>query len=107
MCSAYESFVNLDTFSGPLNRWPEPGVEIMWESPPEPECKASVDCGDLADSECLVDPSGQRRCLCKSGFQWDPINAICHSMCLFCLYFALIRVMPPIMGNPVLVLKSG
>ncbi|KAB2630617.1 wall-associated receptor kinase-like 20 [Pyrus ussuriensis x Pyrus communis] len=64
-CSAYESF---------------PGVEIMWESPREPECKVSVDCRGLSNSECLVDRSGQRRCLCKTGFQWDPINAICQSM---------------------------
>ncbi|KAM1307361.1 hypothetical protein ACFX2H_009625 [Malus domestica] len=79
-CSAYESFVNLDSFSGPLNIWPESGVEMMWESPREPECKVSVDCRGLSNSECLVDRSGQRRCLCKTGFQWDPINAICQNL---------------------------
>ncbi|KAM1525250.1 hypothetical protein COP2_009947 [Malus domestica] len=79
-CSAYESFVNLDSFSGPLNSWPESGVEMMWESPREPECKVSVDCRGLSNSECLVDRSGQRMCLCKTGFQWDPINAICQNL---------------------------
>ncbi|PQQ08527.1 wall-associated receptor kinase-like 20 [Prunus yedoensis var. nudiflora] len=79
-CSAYVSFVNLDTSSGALSSWPEPGVEIMWELPQEPECKLPIDCGDLMNSVCLADRFGQRRCLCKAGFQWDPINAICHNI---------------------------
>lgn len=30
-CSAYETFVNLDT-SLPVSKWPKPGVEIEWAS---------------------------------------------------------------------------
>ncbi|KAG7964884.1 hypothetical protein I3843_09G194100 [Carya illinoinensis] len=77
-CSAYESFVNLD-MSLPVSKWPEPGVEIEWASPKEPLCKMPVDCRDLVNSVCLLDPAsaGQRRCLCKAGFRWDPINGVC------------------------------
>ncbi|XP_048319519.2 wall-associated receptor kinase-like 20 [Ziziphus jujuba] len=75
-CSAYESFVNLDA-SLPVNKWPEPGVEIEWALPEEPICKSSVDCRDLVNSVCLP-YNGNRRCLCKTGYQWDPINGICQ-----------------------------
>ncbi|KAM1170693.1 hypothetical protein ACFX13_021459 [Malus domestica] len=42
-CSAYTSFVNLD--SGlPVDWLPEPGVELQWASPKEPECGTQADC---------------------------------------------------------------
>ncbi|KAI4354557.1 hypothetical protein L6164_003408 [Bauhinia variegata] len=78
-CSAYESFVNLD-ISLPVKKWPEPAVELQWLLPMEPVCKVAKDCADQTNSACLVDPSGVRRCLCKTGFRWDPINATCQSM---------------------------
>ena len=77
-CSAYESFVNLDT-SLPVNEWPQPGLEIQWALPHEPVCKMPVDCRDLANSECLFNSASVGRCLCKVGFQWDPINGVCKS----------------------------
>ncbi|KAF3449087.1 hypothetical protein FNV43_RR09811 [Rhamnella rubrinervis] len=80
-CSAYESFVNLDT-SLPVSKWPEPGVELGWASPREPMCKLPVDCKDLANSDCLQakNPAsaGERRCLCKFGYRWDAINRMCQ-----------------------------
>lgn len=79
-CSAYQSFVNLDT-NLPVRKWPEPGVEIEWALPQEPMCKLLVDCRDLLNSMCLPDlaSAGQKRCLCKAGFKWDPIKGICQS----------------------------
>ncbi|KAK8563800.1 hypothetical protein V6N12_035936 [Hibiscus sabdariffa] len=78
-CSAYQSFVNLN-MSSPVSEWPTPGLEIQWLPPREPECKLPVDCNGLANSICLPDPenAGQRRCLCKPGFQWDSIHGICQ-----------------------------
>ncbi|KAL5550287.1 hypothetical protein UlMin_000463, partial [Ulmus minor] len=81
-CSAYVSFVNLDT-SLPVSKWPLLGVEIEWALPREPMCKVQADCdGDLENSICLPDTEsgidGLRRCLCKTGFQWDPITGICQ-----------------------------
>ncbi|OMO97295.1 hypothetical protein COLO4_14742 [Corchorus olitorius] len=80
-CSAYQSFVNLD-MNLPVNKWPQPGLELEWVPPVEPKCKLPVDCGGLLNSMCLPDPVnvGQRRCLCKSGFQWDPIHGICQDL---------------------------
>ncbi|KAM4090898.1 hypothetical protein ACJW30_09G097800 [Castanea mollissima] len=78
-CSAYESFVNLDTYL-PVNEWPQPGLEIEWALPHEPVCKMQVDCRDLANSGCLFNPASVGRCLCKAGFQWDPINGICKNV---------------------------
>ncbi|XVF76674.1 hypothetical protein PTKIN_Ptkin13bG0285800 [Pterospermum kingtungense] len=78
-CSAYQSFVNLDT-NLPVSKWPAPGLEIEWLPPQEPKCNLSVDCTDLSNSMCLPDPVtvGQRRCLCNKGFQWDSIHGICQ-----------------------------
>ncbi|KAH7553736.1 hypothetical protein JRO89_XS12G0049600 [Xanthoceras sorbifolium] len=80
-CAAYLSFVNLD-MNLPVSKWPEPGVEIDWAFPQEPVCNALRDCKDLLNSMCLPDPASlvQKRCLCKAGFQWDPINGICQSL---------------------------
>lgn len=77
-CSAYESFVNLD-ISMPVNKWPEPGVEIEWAAPREPVCESVADCLDSVNSACFPDAVGQRSCLCKAGFQWNPINGVCQS----------------------------
>lgn len=80
-CSAYQSFVNLD-MNLPVSKWPAPGLEIEWLTPEEPRCKLPEDCNGLLNSVCLPDPVnvGQRRCLCKSGFQWDPIHGICRDV---------------------------
>lgn len=65
----------------PVSKWPEPGVKIEWALPREPTCKLPVDCQDLLNSMCLQDAesAGQKRCLYKAGFQWDPISGICKS----------------------------
>ncbi|KAJ0046797.1 hypothetical protein Pint_06375 [Pistacia integerrima] len=75
-CRAYTSFVNLDS-NQPVNRWSEPGVEIQWVSPREPMCGSQADCD--GNSTCGADPrvSGIRRCFCKAGLTWDPIQGIC------------------------------
>ncbi|KAL1105660.1 hypothetical protein V6Z11_D04G148300 [Gossypium hirsutum] len=80
-CSAYQSFVNLD-MNFPVSKWPVPGLEIEWLSPREPECKLPDDCNDLVNSMCLPDlvNAGQRRCLCKRGFQWNSIQGICQDV---------------------------
>lgn len=79
-CAAYQSFVDLD-LSLPVSKWPEPGVKIEWALPREPTCKLPVDCQDLLNSMCLqyAESAGQKRCLYKAGFQWDPISGICKS----------------------------
>lgn len=76
-CRAYRSFVNLDS-TLPVSRWPEPGMELQWVSPPEPVCMGQSDCD--SDSTCRPDPNlngGISRCFCHSGFHWDPIAALC------------------------------
>ncbi|XP_060201929.1 wall-associated receptor kinase-like 20 [Lycium barbarum] len=71
-CMAYQSFVNLD-ISLPIEKWPQPGLELMWEIPDPPACKKEVDCDVLQFSTCLADPKnpGKKRCACKSGRYWD------------------------------------
>lgn len=78
-CKAYRSFVNLEG-SLPVNRWPEPGVEIQWVSPPEPICGTQADCYEGENSICRPDPtmSGVSRCFCKSGLKWDPVAGMCE-----------------------------
>lgn len=78
MCTAYQSFMNLD-LTMPVSKWGEPAVEILWEAPREPVCKTPGDCTDLVNSVCSVDPKslGQKRCFCKKGLQWDSVNAVC------------------------------
>ncbi|KAK8671787.1 hypothetical protein V6N13_038372 [Hibiscus sabdariffa] len=75
-CRAYTSFVNLQS-SLPVNRWPEPGMELQWISPPEPICGTQADCD--GNSTCGTDPNsnGVRRCFCNSGLFWDPIQGVC------------------------------
>lgn len=77
-CRAYRSFVNLD-YSLPVSKWPAPGLEIQYVSPPEPICGDQNDCD--ADSTCgLADRNGSnglRRCFCNSGFHWDPVLGSC------------------------------
>ncbi|CAH8382677.1 unnamed protein product [Eruca vesicaria subsp. sativa] len=79
MCSAYQSYMNLD-LTMPVSKWGEPAVEILWETPREPVCKLPGDCTDLVNSVCSVDSKslGQKRCFCKKGFQWDSVNAVCE-----------------------------
>lgn len=78
-CSAYTSFVNLDP-ALPVDRWPEPGVEIQWVSPSEPLCGTQSDCeDDGGKSTCGPDPfaSGVQRCFCNRGLMWDPVEGSC------------------------------
>jgi hypothetical protein len=77
-CSAYTSFVNLDT-SLPVERWPQPGLEIQWVSPREPVCGSQSDCDDGRNSTCGPDPaeSGVNRCFCNSPLVWDPVDGLC------------------------------
>lgn len=79
-CRAYRSFVNLDP-GLPVDRWPQPGVELEWLLPPEPICAAQPDCG--SGSTCRSDPNsnGLRRCFCNSGLEWDPAAGICALEC--------------------------
>ncbi|KAK6779254.1 hypothetical protein RDI58_021438 [Solanum bulbocastanum] len=69
---AYQSFVGLDS-SLAIEKWPQPGLELMWQIPDPPICKKEVDCDVLRYSRCLVDPKnvGKKRCFCKSGHYWD------------------------------------
>jgi len=85
MCSAYQSFMNLD-LTIPVSKWGEPAVEILWEAPREPVCKSQGDCRDLLNSVCSNDSTnlGQKRCFCKKGFQWDSVNAVCEGPVRFC-----------------------
>ncbi|KAL3652173.1 hypothetical protein CASFOL_001854 [Castilleja foliolosa] len=80
-CRAYRSFVNLDP-GLPVTQWPQPGVELLWVSPPEPTCERQGDCG--SDSTCRPDPNSNRRvsrCFCHSGLRWDPVAGICATEC--------------------------
>ncbi|KAL1365298.1 wall-associated receptor kinase-like 20 [Arachis hypogaea] len=77
-CSAYSSFVNLNPVL-PVNRWPQPGLEIQWLSPRETVCASQKDC-DSTTSACGPDPnngSGIKRCFCINDLVWDPINGVC------------------------------
>lgn len=75
-CRAYTSFVNLDPSLG-VGQWPEPGLELQWLLPREPVCNTEADCD--GNAVCGVDPNGTglRRCVCNSGFVWDPVAGIC------------------------------
>ncbi|KAJ0705114.1 putative protein kinase RLK-Pelle-WAK-LRK10L-1 family [Helianthus annuus] len=74
-CQAYRSFVGLD-YSLPVSRWPAPGVEIQWVSPPEPLCSTQTDCDDR--SSCLPSGTGGvSRCMCNSGLHWDGVAGVC------------------------------
>lgn len=104
-CRAYTSFVNLDP-SLPVDRWPEPGVEIQWVSPREPLCGTQSDCeDDGGKSTCGADPaaSGDRRCFCNDGLVWDPVEGscveseLCSSVC--CCH--------PSCGEPISLTFSG
>ncbi|KAH6769190.1 Protein kinase family protein [Perilla frutescens var. frutescens] len=80
-CRAYRSFVNLDP-GLPVDRWPQPAVELLWLLPPEPTCTAQSDCG--SGSTCGPDrnSNGQlSRCFCNSGLQWDPVDGVCALEC--------------------------
>ncbi|KAF2296117.1 hypothetical protein GH714_036279 [Hevea brasiliensis] len=74
-CRAYRSFIGLD-WGLPVDKWPNPGVEIQWVLPLEPVCESQVDCD--ANSTCELNRSdGVRRCHCKVGLQWNPIQGNC------------------------------
>ncbi|CAI8583399.1 unnamed protein product [Vicia faba] len=77
-CSAYSSFVNLDTTLS-VSRWSRPGLEIQWMSPRETVCGSQKDC-DAATSTCGVDASsgiGIKRCFCNGELVWDPVQGVC------------------------------
>ncbi|KAL8149167.1 wall-associated receptor kinase-like 20 [Apium graveolens] len=78
-CRAYRSFVNLD-YSLPVNKWPAPGLEIQYVSPPEPVCRNQSDCN--SDSTCALahnnnNNNALRRCFCTTKFHWDPVLGSC------------------------------
>ncbi|WJX38336.1 hypothetical protein P8452_26009 [Trifolium repens] len=77
-CSAYSSFVNLDTGLS-VNRWSRPGLEIQWLAPRETVCVSQNDC-DAATSTCGVDSSsanGIKRCFCNGELVWDSVQGVC------------------------------
>ncbi|XP_039132634.1 wall-associated receptor kinase-like 20 [Dioscorea cayenensis subsp. rotundata] len=81
-CSAYRSFVNLDTGSTPVANWEKSaGVELQWASPREPVCKSQSDCEAGVNATCKVDPAtnggATRRCFCVAGLHWDPFSGTC------------------------------
>ncbi|KAK9123880.1 hypothetical protein Sjap_013482 [Stephania japonica] len=74
-------------------RWPDPGLELEWLLPGEPVCESERDCENDLNSGCGYDPFGQvRRCLCKSGFQWNPVEGIYSNGLTSSLVAALIVV---------------
>ncbi|TXG49837.1 hypothetical protein EZV62_025712 [Acer yangbiense] len=76
-CRAYTSFVNLDSNLA-VDRWPDPGLEMKWTLPREPQCVSQADCD--GNSTCGSDPivgGSVRRCFCMSGLEWDPIQGVC------------------------------
>ncbi|KAK1571774.1 hypothetical protein Q3G72_022808 [Acer saccharum] len=79
-CRAYTSFVNLDSNLA-VDRWPDPGLELKWTLPREPQCVSQADCD--GNSTCGSDPivgGSARRCFCMSGFEWDPIQGVCEKV---------------------------
>ncbi|PON59906.1 Wall-associated receptor kinase [Parasponia andersonii] len=86
-CSAYQSFAKpvLTTTKG-TEKWPEPEMELEWALPTEPICKSEVDCKELLNSKCLVDPLRveQKRCFCDFGFKWDPLTGLCQFQNIKC-----------------------
>lgn len=74
-CKAFRSILHLDQ-DKPPNQWEE-GLEIQWSLPHEPVCRTQTDCS--GESKCSL--SGGRdalfRCLCNTGFHWDPFVATC------------------------------
>lgn len=87
-CMAYQSYVNFDP-ALPFSKWPAPGLELMWASPPMPPCNKTSDCRDLPLSRCLPDPANtaRKRCYCKNGRYWDPGTGYCQSKFMFCKCF--------------------
>lgn len=80
-CAVYTSFVGLplDTLL-PVSKWTQPGIAIQWVLPPEPVCSSNLDCKKLPKSSCLPDvATRQKRCLCNTRYQWDPIDGMCSS----------------------------
>ncbi|KAL3753759.1 hypothetical protein ACJRO7_001058 [Eucalyptus globulus] len=81
-CTAYQSFVNLDT-SLPVSKWALfRGLELEWELPQEPLCNSQVDCRNSPNSMCSADlvKAAQKRCFCRYGFRWDPITGVCNNI---------------------------
>ncbi|KAG8376943.1 hypothetical protein BUALT_Bualt09G0116600 [Buddleja alternifolia] len=78
-CMAYQSYVNLDP-GLPFPKWPPPGLELMWATPPMPPCKTKFDCRDLPFSKCSTDPANaaQKRCFCNKGRYWDSATGYCQ-----------------------------
>ncbi|KAG0496027.1 hypothetical protein HPP92_000636 [Vanilla planifolia] len=81
-CSAYRSFVNLDTGSTPVAEWgSNEGVQLEWADPPEPACRSQADCDEIT-ATCREDPtsasaSTAKRCFCNDEFRWDSIAGVC------------------------------
>ncbi|KAL5999607.1 hypothetical protein ACLOJK_037892 [Asimina triloba] len=78
-CNSYASILNLNqsVFLG-LTQWKE-GVQIEWDTPPEPVCDSYKDCNGWPNSSCRVqkaDVQG-KRCLCNENFLWDSLSMNC------------------------------
>ncbi|PKA51978.1 Wall-associated receptor kinase-like 20 [Apostasia shenzhenica] len=81
-CSAYRSFVNLDTGSSPADWGSKEGVALQWVDPLEPTCRNQTDCQDDENATCEDDPASPsgspvKRCFCNDGFRWDSITGFC------------------------------
>ncbi|KAK6918935.1 Bulb-type lectin domain [Dillenia turbinata] len=50
---------------------------ISWELPMEPTCESPDVCSDWPNSSCRVASDGTKRCLCKTGFQWNASTVSC------------------------------
>ncbi|KAG9451920.1 hypothetical protein H6P81_004824 [Aristolochia fimbriata] len=74
-CSAYTSFVNAN-LSLSEDQWLQ-GLEVGWKPSPEPVCDSSTDCRSWPNSGCSTTRSGQKRCTCNAGFQWDAFQMMC------------------------------
>ncbi|XP_038704292.1 G-type lectin S-receptor-like serine/threonine-protein kinase At4g03230 isoform X1 [Tripterygium wilfordii] len=52
-------------------------LEITWNPPAEPTCNSIIDCHDWPHTTCSLKVEGQRRCLCETDYQWDPLVLNC------------------------------
>ncbi|XP_077244231.1 G-type lectin S-receptor-like serine/threonine-protein kinase At4g03230 isoform X2 [Tasmannia lanceolata] len=74
-CIAYTSIVKVN-LSQPVSSWQE-AVEIEWSPPQEPICNTSEDCEAWPHSNCSLDKTGRKMCICNQNFRWDPLDINC------------------------------
>ncbi|KAI4339178.1 hypothetical protein MLD38_024145 [Melastoma candidum] len=77
-CLAYMSFVSLD-WNKPESQWSSPAMEIQWELPNEPLCKAQKDCdrNSTCAMDLVKDTTRAKRCYCNAGLTWDAVKGVC------------------------------